>query len=153
MNEPSTAFVLEQIQNSCSIESGMKYIKENVETKKDINLSEYLNLYLSRHKELKQADIIRDSGISRTYAYEIFNGKKKASRDKIIALCFAANMTLDEVNHALTYSENTPLYAKNNRDACIILAIAQKSKGSKRFDNIIKLNSFLDENNYPPIEI
>lgn len=153
MSEPSTAFVLEQIQNSNNAKSGMKYIKENVEIKKDINLSEYLNQYLFNHQNLKQSDIIRDSGLARTYAYEIFNGKKNASRDKVIAICFAANMSLDETNHALTYSGNGQLYAKNNRDACIILAITLKSKGNKDLVTVMNLNDFLDNNNYAPLDI
>jgi len=101
----------------------------------DLTLSEYLQ-YIIAEKELKKSEVIARSGIERTYAYQIFRGEKVPSRNKLLALSFGMNLTLEEVQTLLMVNGYAQLYAKNKRDSAIIFAL---SKGQ----NIIELNENL----------
>lgn len=143
MKEKSTAIVLEQLNRITNKEESSSYFKNNSTIFTEKSFSEYFNEYLAAHQDLKLSSIIKESCISKTYGYEIANGKKKASRDHIIALCYSSNMTNAEIDHALTFSGNSKLYAKNNRDAKIIVANNLKHNGNSEFSNITKLNLYL----------
>ena len=89
-------------------------------------LSEYLGSLLAQKNLSKQA-VIEKSGIQREYAYHIFSGlKKNPSRQKILALAFAMNLTLEETQYLLRYAKQSPLYPRNPWDSVIISAIDQK---------------------------
>ena len=63
------------------------------------------------------------SGINETFGYQIFMGQRGASRDKILQLAFAMNLTLRECNRLLKLSGANELYCKNKRDAIIIFCL------------------------------
>jgi DNA-binding phage protein len=68
-------------------------------------------------------ELIRESGLDRTYAYHILNGSRKPSRDKIVALSLAAGLDLTETQRGLELTHEGILYAKNRRDAVLIYAV------------------------------
>ncbi|MCR5796261.1 MAG: helix-turn-helix domain-containing protein [Solobacterium sp.] len=83
-------------------------------------------LSLDRVAGMAPADLVRASGIDRTYCYQILNGTKpRPGRDKIIRLCIAAGLTLKETMRALKTGGEAVLYARNRRDAVIIYCIEQ----------------------------
>lgn len=89
--------------------------------------------------ENSKAEIVRKSGIDRTYAYQILNNtRKNPSKDKIIALCLAAGTTLDQARRALKIAGCPDLYVRNKRDAIITYAFNHHM-------NPQELNSLLDE--------
>lgn len=143
--EDDTAFVLEELNNATTLSGGLNAISCNEESFCDICFRDFFNQYLANHRNIKLANIIKDSGLSRQYAYQILNGTKKANRDRILALCFAAGMNLDEINHALIYAKHNPLYAKNKRDAIIIVAINSKCRGANDYATATDLSLLLDE--------
>lgn len=91
----------------------------------NITFLDYLN-QLMIQKNLQKSDIIRDSLLPRTYAYQIFQGAKQAGRDKVLLLAFAMHCTLEETNRLLTLASHNRLYAKNQRDAILIFCIQNK---------------------------
>lgn len=101
------------------------------------NICEYIKDLLKK-KELTPASAIRASGLDRSYGHQIISGKKIPSRDKLIALAFGMGLSLEETNALLKISCNRPLYARDERDAVMIYAIA---KGM----NIIQTNELLYE--------
>ncbi|MDO4383091.1 MAG: hypothetical protein Q4C18_01205 [Eubacteriales bacterium] len=102
-------------------------------------LPEFFSSYIARHN-LKASQIIRESGISSGYAYEILDGKKKnPSRDYLLALCLGAHMDLPDVQRALRIAQLGELYAKVPRDAAIMIHINNKNW------NIMNINMFLEE--------
>lgn len=89
---------------------------------------------------ITRGNLIKRSGLSRSYAYEILNGiKTNPSRDSIISLCMAAEMDLNATQRTLRAGGAGELYAKIPRDAAIILHINQGQH------DIVKLNIFLEE--------
>lgn len=73
--------------------------------------------------DLKKSDIIRTAQLDRTYGYQILSGARQPGRDKILALCIAAGLTLRETQRCLECAGEGILYARSSRDAVIIYGI------------------------------
>ncbi|MGN0246114.1 MAG: hypothetical protein ACI4DK_09150 [Lachnospiraceae bacterium] len=75
-------------------------------------------------KNIFLKDMYIFAGLSETYGEKIIRMEKHTKdRNLIIRLCVAGHFSLVEVNKALKlYGMNT-LYAKDKRDACLIVAI------------------------------
>jgi len=93
----------------------------------------YLDYFLSlpEVKTLGKAEVIRRSGLDRTYCYQILNGRKKAGRDKLICLCLAAGLSIRDTQRILELSKNGILYARDRRDAILIFAFQNQLSVSK----------------------
>lgn len=148
MKEPSTTFIKNKLDSAINDKEALEFIKNSITPIKDRTFNDYFNEYLGKHPTMKTSEIVKKSGLHRTYAYEIINGNKKGSRDRVIALCFAAEMTVDELNHALLYSGNNQLYPKNTRDAYIEFFFKSK-KGS----TVLSLNEALIDNDVDELNI
>lgn len=103
------------------------------------SLPEYLNTLLSQ-KGISRADVVRGSQLDRGYVYQIFSGEKTPSRDKLIALAFGLSLSDAEAQKMLKLSGNRELYARDERDACILFALQKKK-------NIFEINELLADRN------
>lgn len=81
-----------------------------------------MNKILSDRK-LKTSDLVKLTGLDRTYTYQIMSGRKKPSRDKVIAICFALNMSFEDTQQLLKATGYPILYARFQRDSIIIFAL------------------------------
>ena len=89
----------EEIENSLKNEADIDDLLKQIH---DMDFSEYIH-HLFKKYHLKEADIIRKSGLERTYAYKIIRGEKgKNAKDKIYRLALAMNLTQKETNHLLS---------------------------------------------------
>lgn len=68
-------------------------------------------------------ELIARSGIERTYVYQIMSGIRKPGRDKVILLCLAAGLSIEDTQHALACGQLSPLYVRRRRDAVLIFAL------------------------------
>ena len=84
----------------------------------------YMSLTMNVFKD--RAQIVKASQIDRNYCYQILNGTKNPNKDKVISLCLAAKLTLEDSQKCLFLSNNPSLYAKNRRDAILIYSIQNK---------------------------
>lgn len=76
-------------------------------------LSEYLEKLLAE-KNLTKKDVIERSGLNREYVYHIFSGlRKNPSRPKILAIAVAMELSLEEIQYLLRYSNLGLLYPRN----------------------------------------
>ncbi|MBP5260685.1 MAG: helix-turn-helix transcriptional regulator [Clostridiales bacterium] len=106
------------------------------------------NLYMKSILESRNmtiADLQRKCGIDRNYIYQIMDGRKKAGRDKIIAMSLGADMSLAECQRALEISKEGILYPKSRRDSVIIYAL---NNGM----SVMELNGLLEEYNVPILQ-
>lgn len=119
-------------------------------------LDEYSNIFVEGGIELFWRNIINNKGLSKShiinesdsgycYFYEVINGKKMPTRDKVIRLALAMNMTFNECQEALKVSGHSFLYPKNRRDSILIYAI---EKGL----DVIQCNLLLDKYNEEPLK-
>ena len=112
------------IKNLLKATSIGRFLAGNQENMLTMNLSEYL-ITLLRQKKLKRADVIRDSRLEHAYVYQIFDGKKKPSRDKLIAIAFGLHLDVEEAQRMLRLGGCSELYARVGRDAVILFAVSR----------------------------
>ncbi len=75
-------------------------------------------------KNIKLKDVYSFAGVTESYGSKIVTMEKHTKdRDLIIRLCLAGHFNWDETNRALKLYGLSELYAKEPRDACIIVAI------------------------------
>ena len=138
-NNPSTQMLWEQLDNGASPQDIQDSFRPTM------NFKEYMDKYLATHPELTVAQIVRNSDISRSYANEIIAGKKKGTRDRIIALCYGAGMNCNELKEGLRCAGFTELVPRVRRDACI----AYVFKHPRNFPSIANVNLYLESNGEP----
>jgi len=122
-----------------------KNYEEVIETKPtfvNLTVSEYLN-QLIELRDLKKSEIISQSGLERTYAYQIFSGIKTPTRDKLLALAMGMKLTFDEVQDLLKITNYAQLYAKKRRDNIIIFAFYKGQNIWELNDNLLTMGEEL----------
>lgn len=85
-------------------------------------LSDYLQQLLDE-KGLERVSVVRKAGLNETFGYQIFMGSRNASRNKVLQLAFAMDLSLKEANRLLQAAGVNELYCKDRRDAIIIFCL------------------------------
>ncbi|MBQ6019747.1 MAG: XRE family transcriptional regulator [Clostridia bacterium] len=93
---------------------------------------------LPRAKAADNARMIVDTNIERTYFYQILNGTRKPGRDKLLLLCLAARLGLEDTRRCLEANGSALLYSRSRRDAIVIFALQKGLSASET-------NELLDE--------
>lgn len=123
MDRKSTDELLHILTNLTSSGSLERYVSEP-DHFTQMRFTDYYNS-LPEVKTQKYTDLIRESGIERTYFYQIMNGRRQPGRDKVILLSLAAGLSLKEVQRALEITGLGILYSRNRRDAILIFAFTK----------------------------
>ena len=75
-------------------------------------------------KNIKLKDVYSSAGVTESYGSKILTMEKHSrDRDLIIRLCIAGHFNWDETNRALKLYGMSELYAKDPRDAVLIVAL------------------------------
>jgi hypothetical protein len=69
--------------------------------------------------------IIRQSGIERSYGHQLFSGRRKPSRDKVLQLAFGFGFDVDATQDFLKLAQKSLLYPRIIRDAAIIKCLSE----------------------------
>lgn len=76
-----------------------------------------------KEKGLSQQNVFLAADIPEGYGYKLVSEQKHTRRrDVILRLCFAARLSLDEMQRALELCGLPPLYARRQRDAVLMIA-------------------------------
>ena len=118
----TTDELLKVLKNSHNIE---KFLEDNMDDIKDTTFVEYLNSCLE-HCGLSKSKVIDNSNIQKNYAYQIFDGSKTPSRNKVLAHCISMNLSIEETNRLLKLSDHSVLYPRIKRDSIIHFALEKK---------------------------
>ena len=102
-----------------------EYLKENSRYMVSDELSTYLNNIISK-KGLVKSEVIKKTEFSDVMGYQIFSGTRFPSRDSLICICVAMDMTLDETQAILKIAGLAALYPKSKRDSIVIKGISEK---------------------------
>lgn len=90
-------------------------------------------------KNIKLMDVYSFAGVSESYGSKIVTMEKHTkNRDLIIRLCIAGHFSWDETSRALKLYGMSELYAKDPRDACIIVAINNRIFDLGEIDEMLK---------------
>ena len=122
----------ENLLNAADFEDFLAANQENMLT---LTLSEYLSQQLYQ-KDIRVADVIRDSGLTKSYVHQIFNGEKKPSRDKLIAIAFGLRLNAEETQRMLKLGGCSELYPRTEWDALILFAILHGKNISDTDDDL-----------------
>ena len=94
-------------------------------------------------KRIKLKDVYTAAGYSESYGGQLVRMEKHAkTRDQIIRLCLAGHFSLLETNRALKLYGMSELYAKEARDACLIVAINNRMFDPYMVDDLLTGNGF-----------
>lgn len=115
----STMELLDVLKNSPFIE---QYLENESESLAKEELDEVLSKLIAK-KNMKRSEIIKRSGLDKSYAYQIFSGEKIPSRQKLIALMFGMKLSTDEVQDVLKRTGYPPLYPRIEVDAVILFCL------------------------------
>ena len=108
--------------------------------------SDYFKDLLSQNK-ISQQKVFIDADISEKYGYKLISGEKHTNqRDTILRLCYAGKLNVEETNRSLILYGMSPLYARNKRDALLIIAF------NDRVGDILDLNEYLIKNREKPLK-
>lgn len=101
------------------------YFKENEKYMADGKKAFYYYMKdVLDEKNVKLKDVYSFAGVTESYGSKILTMEKHTKdRDLIIRFCIAGHFNWDETNRALKLYGLSELYAKDPRDACIIVAI------------------------------
>ena len=120
--EKSTGLLQSELKNAKNL---AEFFAENLYALKEKTVSDYLMEMLIKY-DVEKNDVVAKSGMSGTYPYQIFDGKKTAGRDKLIQIAFGFPMSLEETQRLLKYGGHNELYVKVKRDAYIMFALEKK---------------------------
>lgn len=135
---PMTEEILAALKEADNIKAfTTKYVNSFV----DVTFKEYLDSLLTA-KAVKKAAVIKSSGPTDSYAFQIFQGFKSPSRDKLLALAVGLGVTFDECQKLLKLAGVNELYVKNRRDAIIIYGIENGLAVPELNDLLFELEEF-----------
>ncbi len=113
----------QQLENELSEADNVKtFLDANAENFRQFTLADYLRNLLDE-KNLIKAQVIRNSQLDEGYAQHIFGGRKNPSRNKVLSLALAMELSPKETDYLLYYAKQNKLYARNERDAVIAFAL------------------------------
>lgn len=115
----NTDQLMAEIKKSTEIKN---FLAENNEDIKNFTLSEYLNILIDK-KQVPKGEVIKKAELNYTYGYQMINGTRKPTKDKLLQLCFGLGTTVEEANRILLIADAGGLYSKNRRDCIIIFAL------------------------------
>ena len=101
-----------------------EFVSENQTEFEPITLTEYLGRMLDKCRKLKN-EVIKDAGLDITYGYQIFDGRKKPRRDKLLQLAFGFPLTVEETNELFRAGGVSSLYVRCKRDAICMFCLQQ----------------------------
>jgi len=141
VNKKDTKMLMSELKHSSSPE---QFISENQEELQLKSVSDYLYELLIKYN-LEKCDVAKKSDFAGNYAYQIFNGVKSASRDKLVQIALGFPLTLEETQYLLKLGGHSELYVRNSRDAFLMFAIEKQY-------SIQQVNELLYENNKKILE-
>ena len=116
-----TKELLNELQNALDIDAFLKkYESQFIST----TTSDYLN-ELIKIKNMNVASVSKASGAGE-YAYKIFKGDRKPSRDILISIAFGMELSLEEAQLLLRISKFAVLDSRDKRDSIIIYGLTHK---------------------------
>lgn len=119
MEEKSTGDLSHELMSNGSIDS---YLRDNQPYFSDLSVTALL-LALYDKKSVTKAALARKSGMSEVYLHQVFSGRRKPSRDRLICLCIGLEATLEETQRLLRQATYAQIYPRIKRDAIISYGI------------------------------
>ena len=115
MKEKCTGDLRQELMSQADLD---QYIKDNEECFMTGNVAAMLTGFYQK-KNFSKAELARRAGMSEVYLHQVFSGRRKPSRDRLLCLCIGMEAGLEEVQQLLKRVGYAPIYPKLKRDAII----------------------------------
>lgn len=119
MAKTTTELLRELKRQSCSLPD---YLSNHKETFMIEDIKSFWEEIIAK-KNYSKSNIINKSDFSYCYFYDVINGRKMPTKDKVVRLALAMKMSVDECQQALKLSGRSALYPKVRRDSVLIYSI------------------------------
>lgn len=119
MWEKSTDDLKQELMEQASLD---QYITENEAYFMETDLTEVLTK-LYEKCGFSKAALARRAGMSEVYLHQVFSGRRRPSRDRLLCLCIGMKAGLEEVQQLLRKAGHAPIYPRIKRDVIIIHGI------------------------------
>ncbi len=124
MEESTTSNLAKVLTNIDSAQEMEQYLELPEVVNSCQTFPEYFRS-LAAVREMDTGELIRSSGLERSYYYQVMKGTRSPGRDKVLRLCLAAGLNLRETTRALELSGNAVLYPRKRRDIILTVAVNQ----------------------------
>ena len=139
---------LNQILGQTNPDSIEVFLQEQADSMIDQErpFAKYLHQIISRNG-LTQQEVFIQADFPERFGYKLLSEEKHTKqRDYILRICYAAKMTLEETQRALTLYGMAPLYPRIPRDAVLMIAF------NKRCGSILEVNALLASHKLPALK-
>lgn len=135
-DEKSTDDLSQELMVESDIDS---YIKENQPYFVDRSITELLS-ELYDHQNISKAELARRASMSEVYLHQLFSGRRKPSRDKLLCLCIGMELTIDETQRLLKEAAYAQLYPRIRREAIIYHGVVHHTPLDEINDKLFEEN-------------
>ena len=115
------------------------YLNQNQSVFSNQDVTEELNK-LYKISALSKAALARRAGMSEVYIYQVFSGRRKPSRDRLLCICIGLGVSLATTQRLLKQAAYAGLYPKHKRDAIISHGIMHQTPLEKINDKLFAEN-------------
>ena len=115
MDNKSTDDLKQELMSDPDIDS---YIRKNESCFVSRSVTELLTEFYER-RNMTKSQLARKSNMSEVYLHQVFAGRRKPSRNKILCMCIGMELTLDETQRLLKEAAYVQLYPRIKREAII----------------------------------
>ena len=119
MQEKSTDDLKQELMEQANLD---QYITENEAYFVETDLTGVL-AKLYEKCGFSKAELARRAGMSEVYLHQVFSGRRRPSRDRLLCLCIGMKAGLEEVQQLLRKAGHAPIYPRIKRDVIIIHGI------------------------------
>jgi len=102
------------------------------------SLADYLACLLEENG-ITKSQAIRRSGLGVTFAYQVFEGRRKVGRDNAIRLAFGLGASLRQTQRLLRLAGLSELYCKVPRDAVVIYCVSHGASLQETEETLLRL--------------
>lgn len=111
--------LLKELEGNCKIDD---YIIENESSFVFTSIKDFWN-DACKKSGMSKSNIINKADFNYCYFYDVINGRKTPTKDKIIRLVLAMGLSYEDCQQALRLSDKSLLYPRNRRDSIIIYSL------------------------------
>ena len=136
MREKSTGDLHQELMSQPNLD---QYITENEPYFADVDISLFLTT-LHERCGLSKAELARRAGMSEVYLHQVFSGRRKPSRDRLLCICAGLEASLEETQRLLKQAGYAPLYPRRKRESIIAHGIVHHTPLGQINDNLFAEN-------------
>ena len=115
------------------------YIHKHQALFKETNISACLAAAY-KQKDITKAELARQAEMSEVYLHQVFSGRRRPSRDRLLCLCIGMEASLEETQLLLSQMGYAPIYPKLKRDAIIGHGILHHTPLPEINDKLFSMN-------------